>query len=285
MKLSSLFVLFALSMHLCAQTSDSLKIKPRAIPAWTYWIPGASYYYQGKIVQGSIFMTLETGGIILGTIYDKNLKNNSASPYYNYPLLLGLQAFQTEKLSLFRNQLEIVKFKKPDFRYDNLSEKELYLAPFRLKNIFTPITGGMVLLAAIYLGVEKYNETNSFSEIDKMYFLDRFIGRNKGITAFGSASLAMSWGAGIGEEYICRNYMMPLMDYRYGQKKGLVLSSVIFGSFHFSNVLFADKPDYKATLLQVGEATLLGYFLGRDVQKEITTLVLLWQHTCGTISH
>ncbi|NJO69027.1 MAG: CPBP family intramembrane metalloprotease [Bacteroidetes bacterium] len=100
-----------------------------------------------------------------------------------------------------------------------------------------------------------------------MYFLDRFIGRNKGITAFGSASLAMSWGAGIGEEYICRNYMMPLMDYRYGQKKGLVLSSVIFGSFHFSNVLFADKPDYKATLLQVGEATLLGYFLGRDVQK------------------
>ncbi|NJO69026.1 MAG: hypothetical protein HC830_06825 [Bacteroidetes bacterium] len=133
MKLSSLFVLFALSMHLCAQTSDSLKIKPRAIPAWTYWIPGASYYYQGKIVQGSIFMTLETGGIILGTIYDKNLKNNSASPYYNYPLLLGLQAFQTEKLSLFRNQLEIVKFKKPDFRYDNLSEKELYLAPFRLK--------------------------------------------------------------------------------------------------------------------------------------------------------
>jgi hypothetical protein len=29
----------------------------------------------------------------------------------------------------------------------------------------------------------------------------------------------MSWSAGIGEEYICRNLMMPLLDYKYGKEK------------------------------------------------------------------
>jgi membrane protease YdiL (CAAX protease family) len=77
----------------------------------------------------------------------------------------------------------------------------------------------------------------------------------------------MSWSAGIGEEYICRNLMMPLLDYKYGQRKGLIISSAIFGGAHFTNVLFADKPDYKSALLQVGEAAIAGYFLGRDVQK------------------
>ena len=42
---------------------------------------------------------------------------------------------------------------------------------------------------------------------------------------------------------------------------------IFFIGAHFSNVLFADKPDYGAALLQVGEATIAGYFLGRDVQK------------------
>ena len=263
--LVSLFV--TLSVITFGQTSDTLQQKPQLLPGWTFWVPGATCFYQGKIIQGSIFSTLEIGGIWLGIKYDKNLKNNSSTPYYNYPLVLGLQAFQTEKLAVFKNQLEIIKYYKPDFKYDDLSEKDLYLAPFKAKNIITPITGGMVLLAAAFLGIEKYNETNRFNDIDKMYFLNRYIDRNQGLAVFGMTSLAMSWTAGVGEEYICRNWMMPMLDYKYGQRKGLIISSAIFGGAHLTNVLFADKPDYTSALLQVGEATIIGYLLGRDVQK------------------
>lgn len=246
---------------------DSLKQKPQPIPTWTFWIPGCSYFYQGKLLQGSIFSAFEIGGVYLGIRYDKNLKNNSSTPYYNYPLLIGLQAFQTEKLTLFKNKLEVIKFYNPSFKYDDLSEKELYLAPFRAKNIITPITGGMLILAAAFLGIEKYNETKKFDYVDKMYFINRYIDRNQGLAIFGMTSIAVSWNAGVGEEYICRNWLMPLLDFKYGQRKGLIISSAIFGGAHLTNLIFADKPDYKSALLQVGEATIVGYFLGRDVQN------------------
>ncbi|HNZ69409.1 MAG TPA: CPBP family intramembrane metalloprotease [Prolixibacteraceae bacterium] len=260
-------LLIALSIHSFGQVTDSLIQKPKLLPSWTFLVPGSSFFYQGKIIQGSIFSTLEIGGVYLGIKYDKTLKNNSSSPYYNYPLLIGLQAFQTEKLAGFKNQLEFFKYYRPDFKYDDLSDKDLYLAPFKIRNIITPITGGMVLLATAFLGIEKYNETNRFRDIDKMYFLNRYIDRNQGLAVFGTTSLAISWSAGVSEEYVFRNWMMPLLDYKYGQKKGLIISSAVFGGMHFSNLLFADKPDYKSALIQVGEATIAGYFLGRDVQK------------------
>jgi len=255
------------SINVFGQVPDSLIQKPQLLPYWTLYVPGASYFYQGKIIQGSIFSTLEIGGVYLGIKYDKNLNNNSSTPYYNYPLFIGLQAFQTEKLSNFKNQLELIKFYSPDFKYDDLSEKDLYLAPFKIKNIITPTMGGMLLLAAAFLGIEKYNETKRFSDVDKMYFINRYIDKNQGLAVFGATSLAMSWSAGVGEEYIFRNWAMPLLDYKYGQRKGLIISSAIFGGVHFSNLLFADKPDYKSAFIQVGEATIVGYFLGRDVQR------------------
>ncbi|MCK4662571.1 MAG: CPBP family intramembrane metalloprotease [Bacteroidales bacterium] len=263
-----IFFNLILIINLSAQVNDSIqKTKPKKLPLWTLYVPGASYFYQGKVAQGAIFTTLELGGVYLGVKYEKNLKSNSTSPYYNYPLLIGIQAFQTEKLYNFRNKLELMKYHYPDFRYDDLSEKDLYLAPFKKENIFTPITGGMVLLAGVFLGIEKYNEKHSISEVEKMYFLNRYIDRNDALVIYGTTSLAISWGAGVGEEYICRNCLMPVMDYKFGQKKGLIFSSLFFGVAHFSNVLLADKPDYAAALLQVGEATIAGYFLGKDVQK------------------
>jgi membrane protease YdiL (CAAX protease family) len=100
-----------------------------------------------------------------------------------------------------------------------------------------------------------------------MYFVNRYIDRNSGLAIYGATSLAASYGAGIAEEYMFRNAILPLWDYKYGQKKGLIYSSLLFGSMHFSNLLFSNNPDYKATLFQVGEASILGYLMGRDVQN------------------
>lgn len=251
-----------------AQTSDSIQnAPPELLPNWTLWVPGASCFYQKNYLKGTVFAALEIGGVYLGIRHDPTLKSNSTSPYYNFPLFLGLQAFQTEKLTNFRNQLEVMQYHHPGFRYHPISEKELYLAPFRRENIVTPITGGMVLLAGIFLGFEKTREQHRFRDVRQMYFVDRYISRNQALAAYGATSLAMSWAAGVGEEYIARNYLMPIFDYRFGQKKGLMLSSLAFGGLHMTNLFFAEKPDYQATLLQVAQATVLGYFLGRDVQK------------------
>jgi membrane protease YdiL (CAAX protease family) len=263
-----LLILTWMTVELPGQIPDTtLKMVPDPLPPWTLYVPGASYFHQGKITAGLVFSALEIGGIATGLRYNRNLRSNSTSPYYNYPLLLGLQAYQTEKLANFKKQLEIISHNNPGFRYHDISEKDLYLAPFKPENIFTPITGSMVLLAGIFLGIEKLAENHSISDVEQMYFINRYIPRNESLAIFSATSIAMSWGAGVGEEYICRNYLMPLLDYRYGQRKGLVFSSLTFGILHFSNLLFAAKPDYAAALLQVGEATVAGYFLGRSVQK------------------
>ncbi len=261
-------LLFIIINNISAQTADSIKSpEPDILPGWTLYVPGASYFYQKDYLKGAVFAALETGGVYMGIKHSQTLKNNSSSPYYNFPLFIGLQAFQTEKLVNFKNQLERIKYYNPGFRYHDISEKELYLAPFKIKNIATPITGGMVLLAGVFLGLEKHYAKNSISEVSHIYFLNRYIPRNQALTAYGATSLAMGWAAGVGEEYIVRNYMMPIMDYKYGQTKGLIYSSVAFGALHFTNLFFAEKPDYKSTLLQVGQATVLGLILGRDIQK------------------
>ena len=263
-----IFLLFFITIPHYGQIVDTIQgVSPRPLPLWTLYVPGASCFYQKKYLKGTIFSALEIGGIYLGIKHAGTLKNNSSSPYYNYPLLLGLQAFQTEKLVNFRNQLEIMKYHNPEFKYHDIPDKDLYLAPFKPKNFATPITGSMIMLAGVFLGIEKLSEKHSISEVEQMYFINRYIPRDQALAAFGAASLTMSWAAGIGEEYVCRNYLMPILDYKYGQRKGLILSSLTFGILHFSNILFADKPDYRAALLQVGEATIAGYFLGRDVQK------------------
>ncbi len=269
MRKTILFIhLLLIVQTLTAGIPDSTQYqKPELLPRWTLYVPGASHYYQKNFVKGTAFAALEIGGVYLGIKHKQTLKSNSSSPYYNYPLFLGLQAFQTEKLINFKNQLEVIKYHNPDFRYHDISEKDLYLAPFKLENIATPITGGMVLLAGVFLGIQKHLEKNTISDIEQMYFLNRFIPRNQALAAFGATSLAMSWAAGVGEEYVVRNYMMPIFDYKYGQTKGLIFSSVAFGALHFTNLIFAENPDLKSNLLQVGQATVLGFFLGRDVQK------------------
>ncbi len=262
-----LLFIVLLYIGVSGQTNDTGSTLPARIPSWTLLLPGATYFYQGKIAEGLTFSLLETGCIFTGLRFDKSLRNNGSSPYYNYPLFLGLQLYQTEKMLLFHNQLDRFKYQTPDFRYDTISERNLYLSPFRLNNIFTPITGGMAGLAALFLGINHHYATHHLRDVKRIYVLDHFTDRNQAMALYGTVSLAMSWGAGVSEEYAFRNYLMPVLDYRFGRKKGLVVSSLIFGSAHFSNLLFSEHPNIISTLLQVGEASLLGFFLGLDVQQ------------------
>ncbi|MCB8995024.1 MAG: CPBP family intramembrane metalloprotease [Bacteroidales bacterium] len=241
--------------------------KPRIYPGWTLFVPGATHFYDHRPVTGLLFSATEVSGISLGIIYNHQLQTQSSTPYYNFPLLIGMQAYNVDKCDFLRNRMEVYKYYYPELHYDPVAFNELLKMPFQPKNIFTPITGGFVLVALAELYIGGRQSKQYFSDISQMSFFNSWMNRNPAMAIYGSTSLAASYGAGIAEEYAFRNMVLPLYDYRYGQMKGRIYSSLLFGSLHFSNLLFSEKPDYGAAFLQVAEASIAGYFLGRDVQK------------------
>ena len=266
MKKIVLFSSIFISITINAQLDSTVQNKSKVYPNWTLYVPGATHFHDNRIVAGIIFSGITVGGITLGIILDNKLRTNSSTPYYNFPLLLGMQAYNIDKCDWFRNRIEQFKYHRPDFKYDPIKFTDLLKAPYQPKYIFTPITGGLILvaLAELYLG---RSSNQSYKDIDKMYLVAHYANKNSALAIFGATSIGASYGAGISEEYLFRNTFLPIWDYKYGQTKGLIYSSLLFGSMHFGNLLFSNKPDYKATLFQVGEASILGYFLGRDVQN------------------
>jgi membrane protease YdiL (CAAX protease family) len=268
MKIKSIIFIFIVAFSLNAQVLDTLQTeKPKSFPAWTFIVPGATYFYDGRIAEGMTFSAIEITGIVIGLHYDNTLKSNSTSPYYNYPLFIGLKAFDVDKCDFWRNKLELMKYIHPDFRYDQISEQDLFLAPFKAENVFTPVTLGLIGIAFVELWLDGRGVEKRIDKVQQMYFLDRYIDRNPALAFYGTASLAMSWSAGISEEYFYRNGLMPVLDYKYGQTNGLIFSSVTFGVLHLSNLLLSEKPDYGQALVQVVEATLAGLILGQDVHN------------------
>jgi len=265
------FIVKALFLLLIVNSSyaqDFTKIvKPKLYPRWAIITPGGTSFHDKKFIRGALFAASEIGAVGLGIAYKDQLESNSSTPYHNYPLLLGMQIYTYDKCDVFRNIMELNKYYRPGFKYDDIETNKLLIQPFKPENIFTPITGGFVLVALVELYFEGKNAKHSFNDVNQMYLLNHYADRNQALAALGAVSLGASMGAGITEEYTMRNMIMPLWDYKYGQKKGLWYSSIFFGAMHFPNVLFADKPDYKMALLQVAEATLAGYFLGKDVQN------------------
>jgi len=265
-------LIFGFSFNVLAQNPDSLSIdKPIKLPIWTIPLPGASYYYQKKYVEGTIFATLEIGLTYLGIKYDDELKSASNTPYYNYPKNIGMQMFYLEKLANMKNHLENKKFRNPDFKYHDISERDLYLAPFKKENVFTPITGVMVILAGAtltanyFMGVK--NDSPTLRDIDKISFGDSYMNRDQALSYYLPVGFVQGWGAGVIEEYQFRNWIMPLLDYKYGQKKGLIFSSMIFGAAHIPNFMFHGKPDYGLMAAQVIGTTLGGMVYGWDIHK------------------
>jgi membrane protease YdiL (CAAX protease family) len=262
------FVFFIFcSIAVNAQKDSIAKENLNVYPDWTYFVPGATHFYNNRIIEGLIFSSVEIGGITFGTVYENKLKTESSTPYYNFPLLLGMQAYNVDKCDWVRSRLESLKYSHPNFKYDQIKFNDLLKAPFQSKNILTPITGGFILAAIVELYISGRGADKSYRDIDKIYFVNHYMDRNPALAMYTGVSLASSYGAGVAEEYYFRNGLMPILDYKLGQNKGLIYSSLFFGSMHFFNVLMSEKPDYISTLFQVAEATVAGYFLGRDIQK------------------
>jgi hypothetical protein len=177
-----------------------------------------------------------------------------------------MEAFNIDKCDYLKNRLHVLAARRGNFRFDTLSYGDLLLAPFKPKNILTPITGLFVAAGIAELLLFNGDKRHSIRDVRSFSYFDGTIDRGKGLWYYGAVSLGASYGAGIGEEYCFRNTLLPVWDYAYGQQKGLIYSSLFFGSLHFANILFSNNPDYLGTIAQVVEATAAGYALGADVQ-------------------
>lgn len=262
-----IFLLSALASLGRAQFADSTqKQAPKLMPPWTLFVPGASHFLEQHYIRGAAFAAAEVGGITLGLVYDSKLQGSSSSPYYNFPLLMGMQAYNIDMCNVMHNWMTVAKYRHPELKFDPISFNQLLLAPFKPRNVFCPLTGGFVLVAIAELLLDTHG-ARSINKVNQMYFMDRYIDRNPALAAYGAVSLATSYGAGVSEEYIFRNSFMPIWDWKYGQKKGLAYSSLFFGAAHLSNLMFETQPDYRAALMQFVEASIAGWVLGRNVQR------------------
>ena len=82
---------------------------------------------------------------------------------------------------------------------------------------------------------------------------------------YGLSSGLISYGAGLTEEVIMRGFFMPVLDLRFGQKFGLISSSLIFSAAHIPNYIMTEDPWERA--YYITSVTLTGYIFGKNAQN------------------
>jgi membrane protease YdiL (CAAX protease family) len=260
--------LLVMLCSLYSQSKDSVILeKEKEYPAWAVFTPAGTYFYDERFYEGVTLSVIEASSIIIGIRYNESLKRNGSTGYYNYPLLIGVGTLTYDKMDLIHSKLSNIKRQDNGFQYDPISTSDVIIAPFKIENIFTPITIGFVGAALVEVWYNGKASSKQIADVDKVFILDRYYHRGESIAVYGAASLAISVGAGINEEYLFRNTLMPLLDRQYGQKNGLMYSSALFGFSHAANILFTKQSDKGKIISQICQATLAGYFLGNDVQK------------------
>ena len=81
---------------------------------------------------------------------------------------------------------------------------------------------------------------------------DHYMSRKNGTAAYISSAGAVSLGAAVSEEMLFRGIVLPILDYKFGQRTGLITSSLVFGSLHLFN------PDIDRPLYFISQATAAG---------------------------
>jgi len=226
-------------------------------------LPGGTYFYHGEIGNGALFAVPETGLIALGISASTNLGSQGGVPEINVPLLLGAQLYVVDKWSYYQQQMILIRDGNPSGAppVDRTSLGGLMLAPFKPDIISSPI----VILSAL-LGVADGlygypQRSGSYSNISSVTAMNRFMSRASGTAYYEGAAFAVSYGAGVSEEMIFRGMLLPILDYKYGQKSGLWVSSVSFGLLHSLN------PGASGIYLPA-QATAMGLLFGWQVQED-----------------
>jgi len=233
---------------------------PETVPLLYELMPGGTHFYAGDTAKGMAFLTAElsllAGGIIL---------NGKAESELNAPLLLAGQLYAVDKCDYSRKQLSeylrTAGHRTENVICDTAPLKGLMSAPFRSEIMFTPFVLGCAMLGIIDGIVAYPHHPERLHDLRTVRTYGSAIHRDSGTFWYESSAAGLSWGAALSEEMLFRGILLPSLDYRFGKRTGLVVSSVIFGGMHIFNSDI-DKPFYF-----IGQATAAGFAFGYQVQN------------------
>jgi membrane protease YdiL (CAAX protease family) len=224
-------------------------------------LPGGTHFQDGYIGKGLIYSISEVGLVSTGIYLGNNDAENS---YYNIPIMLASQIYVIDKMESYRNYFKYYNYKHPDFRYDNSSYKDLLLAPVKIKNIISPLVMSFIAWGVLDACISYPMHNERVSDIESVEYYGYEMNPAWGSVFYSSSALLMSYGAGVNEELLFRGTMMPMLDYKYGQTKGLIFTSLIFSALHIPSYINISDP-YRLTY-SVLQVTSVGLILGRYVQ-------------------
>lgn len=234
------------------------------IPTGYLLLPGGTYFYEGDYKTGAAFAIPEVGLFTMGILINDKMGQQDKTPEINVPSLLSFQLYAVDKWSYFQKEVLRVKTENPEFKLtiDDTPLSDLMVAPFKREVISSPLVVAFALLG-IADGIYGYPEKKrSFSDIDNVTAMGNRMSRDSGTGYYEGMAFAVSYGAGVSEEMIFRGFMLPVTDYKYGKRAGLVSSSLTFGLLHAFN------PGLHNPAYTVAQATLAGFIFGYSVQKE-----------------
>lgn len=234
-----------------------------SVPLFYSLLPGGQHFYDGDIGEGMAFSISEVSLLTTGLLLNDKLEKNNKTEW-NVPLLLAGQIYTIDKWRYIQKIQSRFLQEHPDcqlpIRIDTTPVSKLLLAPFNTK----VITSGLVITfvgLGVVDGIVSYSKNKKkYSDISTIVALSKQMDRRAGTYYYESMAFAVSYGAAVSEEMMFRGLFLPLLDYKYGKRTGLIISSLTFGLLHMFN------PDIDKPLYLVSQATLAGFVFGYCVQ-------------------
>lgn len=258
LRFSWLFLTISFSLSSVSYASSN------KIPTTYLLLPGGTYFYEGDYKTGAAFAVPEIGLLTAGILVNDKMGKQDKKPEINVPSLLSFQLYAVDKWSYFQKEVLREKAENPEFwlKIDDTPLSDLMVAPFKREVISSPLVVAFALLG-IADGIYGYPERKrSFSDIDNVTAMGNRMSRDSGTGYYEGMAFAVSYGAGVSEEMLFRGFMLPVIDYKYGKRAGLVSSSLTFGLLHAFN------PGLHNPAYTVTQATLAGFIFGYSVQRE-----------------
>lgn len=235
------------------------------VPVFYAIVPGGTHFYDGDIGEGMAFFITEVSLLTMGVLTNNKLEKDKRTEL-NIPLLLASQLYAIDKWRYFQKTQLRFRQKYPNYksiiRFDSTPLSELLLAPFNPKVISSPLVITFAALGVIDGIIVSYSKDNKkYSDISTVVALNNQMSRKTGTYYYESIAFAISYGAAVSEEMMFRGLLLPLLDYKFGKRTGLITTSLIFGLLHLCNSNI-NQPIYFIT-----QATLAGFVFGYHVQR------------------
>ena len=255
MKLLAFITIFAATIFLATSAfADEV-----AVPIVYEILPGGTHFYSGEHGKGIAFLAAELSLFTVGVLTKPDTNSE-----LNVPLILAGQVYAIDKCEYTRHRLARYldsDGNRKEITCDTSPLGKLMTAPFRRETALTRFVLSWAALGIID-GIVAYPcRASSYRDIRGVQAFNGSWGRGGGAVVYESSAVALSWGAAVSEEMFFRGLLLPTLDHRYGRRKGLIGSSLVFGLMHLMNTDI-DRPAYF-----IGQATAAGFAFGYNVQR------------------